>query len=96
MVSAADAVRIGLVNRVVPAGEERAEAMRLARRIASRSPAAIRTGKQAFYAQREMGLATELPVSYLELCPSIKDVPTQPPLFQRLAVFSRSAWVKES
>jgi enoyl-CoA hydratase/carnithine racemase len=57
MVSAADALRIGLVNRVVPAGEERAEALRLARRIASKSPTAIAIGKQAFYAQIEMGLA---------------------------------------
>jgi enoyl-CoA hydratase/carnithine racemase len=57
MVSAADALRIGLVNRVVPAGDERAEAMRLAQRIASKSAAAIRIGKRAFYAQREMSLA---------------------------------------
>jgi enoyl-CoA hydratase/carnithine racemase len=57
MVSAADAMRIGLVNRVVGPGEERAEAMRLARRIASRSAAAIRIGKQAFYLQHEMNLA---------------------------------------
>jgi enoyl-CoA hydratase/carnithine racemase len=57
VVSAADALRIGLVNSVVPAGEERAEAMRLARRIASKSAAAIRTGKRAFYAQLEMSLA---------------------------------------
>lgn len=55
--SAADALRIGLVNRVVPAGEERAEAMRLARHIASKSAAAIRVGKQAFHAQIEMNLA---------------------------------------
>jgi enoyl-CoA hydratase/carnithine racemase len=57
MVSAADALRIGLVNRVVPAGQERAEAMRLAQRIASKSAVAIRHGKRAFYAQREMRLA---------------------------------------
>jgi enoyl-CoA hydratase/carnithine racemase len=57
MASAADALRIGLVNRVVPPGEERAEAMRLARRIASKSAAAIRHGKRAFYAQRELALA---------------------------------------
>lgn len=57
MVSAADALRIGLVNRVVSAGEERAEAMRLAQRIAAKSAASIRIGKQAFYAQREMSLA---------------------------------------
>jgi len=42
---------------VVGPGEERAEAMRLARRIASRSAASIRIGKQAFYVQHEMALA---------------------------------------
>jgi enoyl-CoA hydratase/carnithine racemase len=55
-VSAEDARRIGLVNRVVPAGEARAEAMRLARHIASKSARAIRVGKRAFHAQRTMGL----------------------------------------
>lgn len=59
-ISAADACRIGLVNRVVPAGEERAEAMRLARRIASKSAHAIRVGKEAFHAQ----LAMSLPDAY--------------------------------
>jgi enoyl-CoA hydratase/carnithine racemase len=57
MVSAAEAHRIGLVNRVVPAGQERAEALLMAQRIASRSAAAIRIGKQAFHAQLEMSLA---------------------------------------
>jgi enoyl-CoA hydratase/carnithine racemase len=56
-VSADDARRIGLVNRVVPAGEELREAMRLARHIASKSPRAIRVGKRAFHAQLAMGLA---------------------------------------
>jgi enoyl-CoA hydratase/carnithine racemase len=56
-IAAADALRIGLVNRVVAAGEERAAAMRLAQRIASRSPTAIAIGKQAFYAQIEMDLS---------------------------------------
>jgi enoyl-CoA hydratase/carnithine racemase len=56
-ISAADACRIGLINRVAPAGEEKAEAMRLARRIASKSAHAIRIGKQAFHRQRAMGLA---------------------------------------
>ncbi len=56
-VTAADAHRIGLVNRVAPAGEERAEAMRLARRVASKSARAIRVGKPTFHAQRTMDLA---------------------------------------
>ena len=48
---------IGLVNRVVPAGTERAEAIGLARHIASKSEAAIRIGKPAFYSQLDMELA---------------------------------------
>ncbi len=56
-ISAQEALRIGLVNRLVPPGEERNEAIRLARHIASKSSAAIRIGKRAFYAQLEMGFA---------------------------------------
>jgi enoyl-CoA hydratase/carnithine racemase len=55
-ITAEDAHRIGLVNRVAPPGGERAEAMRLARLIASKSARAIRAGKRAFHAQRTMGL----------------------------------------
>jgi enoyl-CoA hydratase/carnithine racemase len=57
MVSAEHAHRIGLVSRVVAPGAERAEALVVAGRIASKSTLAVRTGKQAFYRQREMGLA---------------------------------------
>lgn len=57
MMSAADAARIGLVNRVVPAGEGLAEALRMAETIASKSPLTVKIGKRAFYAQREMPLA---------------------------------------
>jgi enoyl-CoA hydratase/carnithine racemase len=56
-ISAEHAQRIGLVNRLVPAGQERDEAIRLARLIASKSGASIKIGKPAFYAQLEMGLA---------------------------------------
>lgn len=55
-IGAADAHRIGLVNRVVPTGSERAEATRLAEHIAAKSARAIRLGKRAFHAQRTMGL----------------------------------------
>jgi enoyl-CoA hydratase len=44
-VDARRAETIGLVNRVVPAGEERREAERLARRIASRAPLAVQLHK---------------------------------------------------
>jgi enoyl-CoA hydratase/carnithine racemase len=57
LASADQALRIGLVNRLAPSGDERNEAMRLARLIASKSAAAIKIGKAAFYAQLEMGLA---------------------------------------
>ncbi len=56
MVSAGDAARMGLVNRVVEAGGALAEATRLAAIIASKSPAAVKIGKRAFYEQREMTL----------------------------------------
>ena len=47
---------MGLVNRVVPAGEALAKAGELAAIIASKSPATVKIGKRAFYEQREMGL----------------------------------------
>jgi enoyl-CoA hydratase/carnithine racemase len=57
MISAADAQRIGLVNRVVPPGGERDEALTLARKIAAKSPHVVTIGKQAFYRQLELDLA---------------------------------------
>jgi enoyl-CoA hydratase/carnithine racemase len=56
-VAAEQAQRIGLVNRVVPAGHERDEALALAREIASKSALTVKIGKEAFYRQREMNLA---------------------------------------
>lgn len=56
MADAEAAVRIGLVNRVVPAGEALDEAMRLAAIVATKPPKVVAVGKRAFYAQREMGL----------------------------------------
>ena len=56
MISADDAHRFGLVNRVVEAGGAEAEAQRMARTIASKSPHTLKIGKRAFYEQREMGL----------------------------------------
>lgn len=56
-VSADEAARIGLVNRVVVAGTARVEALQLAQRIAMRSAVAVRYGKAAFYRQLECGLA---------------------------------------
>ena len=57
MVSADDAYRIGLVNRVVAPGTAREEAVQLARKIAAKSAAVVKLGKEAFYRQLEMPLA---------------------------------------
>jgi enoyl-CoA hydratase/carnithine racemase len=57
LISADDAARIGLVNRVVPAGQERAAALELAEKIAAKSTLTVKIGKQAFYRQAEMPLA---------------------------------------
>ncbi len=56
-VSAEDAYRFGLVNRVVPAGKASEEALALARKIASKSSVTVRIGKEAFYRQRNMDVA---------------------------------------
>src|SRR3954469_13630966 len=56
-ISAADAHRFGLVNRVDPAGATGAEARRMAEAIARKSPLTLKTGKRAFYEQLEMGLS---------------------------------------
>jgi enoyl-CoA hydratase/carnithine racemase len=56
-ISAAEAQRIGLVNRVVPAAELDDAVATLARRVARQLPSAIALGKQSFYRQVEMDLA---------------------------------------
>jgi enoyl-CoA hydratase/carnithine racemase len=57
MMSAEDASRFGLVSRVVAPGTERAQAIKIARQIASKSALTMRIGKKAFYQQIEMSLA---------------------------------------
>jgi enoyl-CoA hydratase/carnithine racemase len=57
-VSAEDAYRMGLVNRVVHPGRERAEALSFARKIAAKSSHIVKIGKEGFYRQAEMNLAS--------------------------------------
>src|SRR6266480_1802228 len=59
-VRAVDAERMGLVNRVVPAGAQLEEAMRLAQVIATRPPLAVRLAKEAVNHAMEVGLAPGL------------------------------------
>jgi enoyl-CoA hydratase/carnithine racemase len=56
-VTAAEALRLGLVNSVVPPAELPEASLDLARRIASKSRATVRIGKEAFYNQVEMPVA---------------------------------------
>lgn len=57
MIDAAQAVRYGLINRAVPAGELDREVSDLARAIASKSPLVLAIGKEAFYRQLELRLS---------------------------------------
>jgi len=59
-VGAVDAERIGLVNRVVPAGAHLDEALRLANLIAARPPLAVRLGKEAVNQAMEVPLSAGL------------------------------------
>lgn len=56
-IDARTAAEWGLVNRVVPAGELRAETRKLAAKIAASSPLTVGLGKQAFYAQIDLDQA---------------------------------------
>ena len=57
LVDAATAKALGLVNRVVAVAEVAAATMALARQIAGKSALTLAIGKEAFYAQAELGLA---------------------------------------
>jgi enoyl-CoA hydratase/carnithine racemase len=59
-VSAEEAERIGLVNRVVPAGEFDAVVADWAARLAAKSPLLMRMGKDAMFRQQDMALADAL------------------------------------
>lgn len=53
---AARVAELGLVNRVVPSDLLGPTTLEMARKIADKSPAAVRVGKRAFYEQAEMPL----------------------------------------
>lgn len=54
-VSAEEALRLGVVNRVVPAAALDEEMDELCRTLAAKSPAIMRLGKDSFHASRDMG-----------------------------------------
>jgi len=56
-IDARSALEHGLVNRVVPDDQLDAEVKKLTDAIVSKSPVAVKSGKQMFYRQLELGLA---------------------------------------
>jgi len=59
-ISAEEAERIGIVNRVVPAGEFDAAVADWAGRLAAKSPLLMKLGKDAMFRQQDMPLADAL------------------------------------
>ena len=56
MVTAAEAVRLGLINRAVPEPELDEAIQTLAEKVIAKSPLTLKIGKEAFYRQIEYGL----------------------------------------
>ncbi len=57
LVLAEDAQAMGLINRVVAPNALEAETMKLAQKVAAKPAATVKTGKEAFYHQLELGLS---------------------------------------
>jgi enoyl-CoA hydratase/carnithine racemase len=66
-ISAEEAERIGIVNRVVPAGEFDAAVREWAARLAAKSPLMMRLGKDALFRQQDMALADALEFLHAQL-----------------------------
>ncbi len=56
IVDADEALRLGLVNRVVPAAELDATVAAMAKKIMTKSPLTLEIGKEAFYRQLDMSI----------------------------------------
>jgi enoyl-CoA hydratase/carnithine racemase len=59
-ISADEAQRIGLVNRVVPAGEFQSAVAEWAQKLAGKSPVMMKLGKDAMFRQQDMAFADAL------------------------------------
>ena len=66
-ISAEEAERIGIVNRVVPAGEFEDFVRDWAERLAAKSPVLMRLGKDALFRQQDMALADALEYLHAQL-----------------------------
>lgn len=66
-ISAEEAERIGIVNRVVPAEELDAAVAAWAEKLAAKSPVLMRLGKDALFRQQDMALADALEYLHAQL-----------------------------
>lgn len=66
-ISAQEAERIGIVNRVVPAAEFDAAVAGWAERLAAKSPVMMRLGKDAMFRQQDMAFADALEFLHAQL-----------------------------
>ncbi len=66
-ISAEEAERIGIVNRVVGAGEFEAAVREWAEKLAAKSPVLMRLGKDALFRQQDMALADALEFLHAQL-----------------------------
>jgi enoyl-CoA hydratase len=66
-ITAEEAERIGLVNRVVPAGEFDAAVREWAHALAAKSPLMMRLGKDAMFRQQDMAFADALEFLHAQL-----------------------------
>lgn len=75
-IDAARARELGLINRVCAPDLLQAETMALAATIAAKLPAAVRLGKRAFHAQRQLGLADAYDATSPVMCENMLDPDT--------------------
>src|SRR5690242_10441376 len=66
-ISAAEAERIGIVNRVVPAEEFQAAVAEWAQKLAAKTPLLMRLGKDAMYRQQDMAFGDALEFLHAQL-----------------------------
>ncbi len=73
LIDAAEALRLGLVNRVVPLDNLEMETLAFAQKLLSKSPLAVKMGKQFYYTMRDMPYAQRFAYSsevFARLCTS--------------------------
>lgn len=75
MIDAEEALKIGLINKVVPAEKLEEEAMNMAKKLAAKSPLAVQLGKSSFYkvADLEYTKAMELVNNHFVMLSTTED-----------------------